>query len=75
MTALAAEIVADGVKRGEFKVDDVTAAAGVVRDAMTVFVHPAHIEAAEKAGLPTEAMARNVVRSLAAAFACGIAYR
>jgi len=75
MTALAAEIVADGVKRGEFKVDDVAAAAGVVRDAVTVFVHPAHVEAAEKAGLPTEAMARNVVRSLAAAFACGIAYR
>ncbi len=75
MTALAAAIIADGVKRGEFKVDDVDAAAGVVRDAVTVFVHPAHVEAAVKAGLPTEAMARNVVRSFAAAFKAGIRYR
>jgi AcrR family transcriptional regulator len=75
MTALAAEIIADGVKRGEFKVDDVAAAAGVVRDAATVFVHPAHVEAAVKAGLPTEAMARNVVRSFATAFKAGMRYR
>ncbi len=75
MTALLGEIIADGVRRREFKVDDVTAAAGVVRDAVTVFVHPAHVEAAAKAGLPTEAMARNVVRSLAAAFRAGVRYR
>ncbi len=75
MTALLGEIIADGVRRREFKVDDVAAAAGVVRDAVTVFVHPAHVEAAAKAGLPTEAMARNVVRSLAAAFRAGVRYR
>ena len=40
----------------------------------TVFVHPAHVEAAVKAGLPTEAMARNVVRSLVAAFRAGMLY-
>lgn len=75
MTALLAEIIADGVRRREFKVDDVAAAAGVVRDAVTVFLHPAHVEAAAKASLPTEAMARNVVRSLAAAFRAGVRYR
>lgn len=75
MTALIAEIIADGVKRREFKIDDIAAAAGVVRDAVTVFVHPAHVEAAVKAGLPAEAMASNVVRSLVAAFRTGMQYR
>lgn len=75
MTALIAEIIADGVKRREFKVDDVAAAAGVVRDAVTVFVHPAHVEAAVKAGLPVETMARNVIRSLITAFGAGMQYR
>jgi AcrR family transcriptional regulator len=74
MTALIAQIIADGIKRREFKVDDVAIAAGVVRDALTVFVHPAHVEAAVKAGLPTEAMAKNVVRSLVAAFRAGMLY-
>lgn len=74
MTALIAEIIADGVKRREFRVDDVATAAGVVRDAVTVFVHPAHVEAAVKAGLPAEAMAKNVIRSLVAAFRTGMQY-
>jgi AcrR family transcriptional regulator len=74
MTALIAEIIADGIKRREFRVDDVATAAGVVRDALTVFVHPAHVEAAVKAGLPTEAMAKSVIRSLVAAFRTGIRY-
>ncbi|WP_374630382.1 TetR/AcrR family transcriptional regulator [Ferrovibrio sp.] len=74
MTALIAQILADGIKRREFKIDDVAIAAGVVRDAVTVFVHPAHVEAAVKAGLPVEAMARNVVRSLVAAFRAGMRY-
>jgi AcrR family transcriptional regulator len=75
MTALAGEIIADGVRRREFKVDDVAAAAGVLRDAVTVFLHPAHVEAAAKAGLPSEMMARNVVRSLVAGFKAGVRYR
>lgn len=74
MTALAAEIIADGVARREFRIDDVAAAAGVFRDAVTVFVHPAHIEAAVRAGLPTEQLARNAVRTLVAAFEAGIRY-
>jgi AcrR family transcriptional regulator len=73
MTALIARIVADGVGRGEFRVGDVGAAAGAVRDAVTAFVQPALVAAAAAAGLPTEAMARNVVRSLCAGFAAGVA--
>lgn len=74
MTALIAEIIGDGVRRREFKVDDVATAAGVVRDAVTVFVHPAHVAAAVRAGLPTETMARNVIRSLVTAFRTGMQY-
>ncbi|GJD97817.1 hypothetical protein [Methylobacterium iners] len=49
-------------------------AAVVVRDVVAVFVHPAHVEAAAKAGIPAEAMARNVMESLAAAFRAGLRY-
>lgn len=71
MTALIARILADGVRRGEVQIDNVEAAAGVVRDAVTVFVHPAHVAAAVAAGLPSEKMARNVVRTLCAGFSAG----
>jgi AcrR family transcriptional regulator len=71
MTALIARILADAKKRGEIRVDDIEAAAGVVRDAVTVFVHPAHVAAAVAAGLPSEKMARNVVRTLCAGFRAG----
>ncbi|WP_431205329.1 hypothetical protein ACQ86E_10545 [Bradyrhizobium betae] len=49
----------------------IEAAAGVARDAVTVFVHPAHVAAAVAAGLPSEKMARNVVRTLCAGFRAG----
>jgi AcrR family transcriptional regulator len=71
MTALIARILADAKKRGEIRVDDIEAAAGVVRDAVTVFVHPAHVAAAVAANLPSEKMARNVVRTLCAGFRIG----
>lgn len=71
MTALIARILADAKKRGEIRADDIEAAAGVVRDAVTVFVHPAHVAAAVAAGLPSEKMARNVVRTLCAGFRAG----
>lgn len=71
MTALIARILADAKKRGEIRVDDIEAAAGVVRDAVTVFVHPAHVAAAVAANLPSEKMARNVVRTLCAGFRVG----
>ncbi|WP_025032030.1 TetR/AcrR family transcriptional regulator [Bradyrhizobium sp. DOA9] len=72
MTALIARILADAKRRGEIKVDDIDAAAGVVRDAVTVFVHPAHVAAAAAAGLPSDRMARNVVRTLCAGFRAGL---
>lgn len=71
MTALIARILTDAQKRGEIRVHDIEAAAGVVRDAVTVFVHPAHVAAAVAAGLPSEKMARNVVRTLCAGFRVG----
>ena len=48
MTKLVARILADGVRKKEYKIDDIDAAAEVVRDAVTVYVHPAHVEAAAK---------------------------
>lgn len=72
MTALIARILADGIRRNEFRIEDVEAAAGVVRDSVTVFVHPAHVAAAVAAGLPSDRMARNVVRTLCAAFKAGV---
>jgi AcrR family transcriptional regulator len=71
MTALIARILADAKRRGEIRVDDIEAAAGVVRDAVTVFVHPAHVATAVAANLPSERMARNVVRTLCAGFRAG----
>lgn len=72
MTALIARILADAKERGEIRVDDIEAAAGVVRDAVTVFVHPAHVAAAVAASLPSEKMARNVVRTICAGFRVGV---
>lgn len=71
MTALVARILADAKKRGEIRVDDVEAAAGVVRDAVTVFVHPVRVATAVAANLPSETMARNVVRTICAGFKAG----
>lgn len=54
MTGLIRRILADGVSRGEFAGRDLDAAAAAIRDAATVFVHPAHVEAAAKAGFDQE---------------------
>src|SRR5271155_5180009 len=59
MTRLVAAILSDGVSHGEFKIEDIPAASGVVRDAVTVFVHPAHVEAALRAGHSVEHAIRN----------------
>ena len=72
MTALIARILANAKKRGEIRVDDIEAASSVVRDAVTVFVHPAHVAAAVTCNLPSKTMARNVVRTLCAAFKAGV---
>lgn len=54
MTGLARQVLADGTARGEFRIPDLDAAAAVVRDAVTVFVHPAQMEQAAVAGLDME---------------------
>ena len=72
ITRLLASILADGVMQREFDIDDIDAAAGVVRDAVTVFVHPAHVAAAAKAGLSTESALRRVIATLINAFRNGV---
>ncbi len=72
MTRLVAAILADGVQKGEFKIDDVPAAAGVVRDAVTVFIHPAHVETAIKAGYSRDQDIRRVLATLIVAFRHGV---
>lgn len=71
MTAIVAGLLEEGVARGEFRLDDVAAAAGVVRDAVTAFVHPVLVAAAVAAGGPGPEEARRVVRILCAGFRAG----
>ncbi|MBX3495431.1 MAG: TetR family transcriptional regulator [Parvibaculum sp.] len=71
MTGLIRLILADGVARGEFGPMDIDAAAGAVRDAFTVFVHPAHVEAAAKAGLDQEAALQTLMRIVIGGLAAG----
>lgn len=71
MTGLLRLILADGVARGEFGTMDLDAAAGAVRDAFTVFIHPAHVEAATKAGLDQEAGLQALMGLIVAGLAAG----
>lgn len=73
MTGLVRRILADGVAREEFAECDLDAAAGAVRDAVTVFVHPAHVEAAAKVSLDQEAGLRTVLQILVAGLVAGVA--
>ena len=43
----------------------------VVRDAVTVYVHPAHVEAAAKVGLPLEPAIKRMISTLNVAFRSG----
>jgi len=72
VTSLIAAILEDGVKRREFTIGNIAAAAGVVRDAVTVFVHPAHVQAAAKAGVSMEANLRRTMTVLIRAFTAGV---
>lgn len=74
ITRLVVTILEEGVKAQEFKLDDVQVAAEVVRDAVTVFVHPAHVEAAARAGISMEPAIDHVLMTLITAFATGIAF-
>ena len=69
MTGLVRQILQDGIARGEFSIRELDAAAGVVRDAVTVFVHPAHVEQAVAAGLDLEPRLQAVIDTVVTAFA------
>jgi hypothetical protein len=58
-------ILADGVRKKEYNIDDI-GAAEVVRDAVTVYVHPAHVEAAAKVGLSLEPAIKRTISTLIA---------
>lgn len=74
MTRLVAAILADGVKQGEYRIDDTDVAAEVVRDAVTVFVHPAHVEAAARAGRANEKAVRRMIAIFNTAFKSGVKF-
>lgn len=69
MTGLIRQVLEDGRTRGEFRMADLDVAAGVVRDAVTVFVHPAHVEQAVLAGLDLEPRLQAMLDTLITAFA------
>ena len=71
MTKLVARILADGVRKKEYKIDDIEGAAEVVRDAVTVYVHPAHVEAAAKRGHRLELAIKRMISTLNIAFRSG----
>lgn len=74
MTALLVSIVKDGKSRGEFNIDDPVAAAEVIRDAVTVYVHPAHVEAAVKAEIDIESLITRMMLMLVTALEAGLAF-
>lgn len=74
MTLLIQALIAQAVDRGEWQVSDVSAAAGVVRDAVTAFVHPQLVAQAIEANVPVEDQLRATVMTLTRAFEAGIDY-
>src|SRR5277367_725909 len=72
MTRLLAAILRDGVLQREYRIDDVDAASEVVRDAVTVFVYPAHVAAAAKAGRSMEEAIKRMIATLIVAFRSGV---
>lgn len=74
ITHIFANVLSDGVRNKEFKIDDIDAAANVVRDSITVFIHPAHVEAAAKAGIEREDAMNRVIDTLIIAFKHGVSF-
>jgi AcrR family transcriptional regulator len=75
MTDLIGKLIAQGVERGEWQVDDVTIAAGVVRDAVTTYVNPAFVALLVATEAPVADMVHATITTLARAFEAGVAYR
>ncbi|MBS1020238.1 MULTISPECIES: TetR/AcrR family transcriptional regulator [Gluconobacter] len=74
ITNLVAKLIEKAVRRGEWDIDDIDVAAGVVRDAVTVYVHPAFVAQLVTANAPVEAMLHATVTTLARAFESGVHY-
>lgn len=74
MTNLVARLVEQAVERGEWRVDDAVKAAGVVRDAVTAYVHPLFVAQAVAADIPIEGLLRATLATLIRAFEAGIEY-
>lgn len=74
MTLLIATLITQGVERGEWRVSDVSVAAGVVRDGVTPFIHPQFVALAVEAGSPVEDQLRAMVTTLTRAFQAGVDY-
>jgi hypothetical protein len=72
MTRLLAAILRDGVQQGEYRIEDVDTASEVVRDAVTVYVYPALVEAPAKAGISMEPSIKRMMATLIAAFRAGV---
>lgn len=74
MTSLIASLVAQAIERGEWAIDDAAKAAGVVRDAVTVYVHPLFVAQAVEAEIPVETLLAATLTTLIRAFEAGIEY-
>lgn len=74
MTSLIQQIIQQGINSGEFKIKNAEIAAGVVRDAVTIFVHPALVAEASRAGLNMERPLKHVMKTLIIAFTEGLTY-
>ncbi|MGI4878917.1 MAG: hypothetical protein ACRYG4_15670 [Janthinobacterium lividum] len=74
MTDLIGKLIAQGVQRGEWQVDNVAIAAGVVRDAVTTYVNPAFVALLVSTGAPAEDMMHATITTLARAFEAGVTY-
>lgn len=72
--ALVETLIAQAAEKGEWKIDDVSKAAGMVCDAMTAYVHPALVAQLVLSSAPVEDMLRISVITLARAFEAGVRY-
>jgi hypothetical protein len=68
MTALVARLLGQGAEGGKFAIGDVDAAAGVVRDAVTAFIHSALVAQDPGPAEAIEARLRAVVATLLQGF-------
>lgn len=74
MTALIQRLIQQAVERDEWTVNDTGKAAGVVRDAVTTYLHPTFVGQLIAAGAPVEDLIRATVTTLASAFEAGVNY-